>query len=376
MGQLITQIYPSGRQVNFSYDALGRALNAGTYATQAQYTPSGQLQAMRFGNGLHFNQSFDSKLRPERRMVSQSQLLLSQQYQYDANNNITAILDAVTPAHSVTAISYDGLDRLKTANGFWGQGSFSYDTLGNITQKTLGSHSLSYSYNAQNRLSAISGSVNRSFQYDSRGNVTNNGARAFTFNRANRLASSGNISFSYDGHGRRIVKNNNGLKTYSLYNSQGVLMSTYENAGYTDYYYLGNQLVAKYRDPGAQSDNPGYTGHAEDNDLQLTYMQQRYYDPLIGRFYSNDPVDMLGHLQRGNPTMGFNRYAYANNNPYKYVDPDGRHPCALGPVAVGVCVIGAVIIGHTIVEAEDKLDKLGKAAMEDNLKREEAWDAI
>ncbi len=61
-------------------------------------------------------------------------------------------------------------------------------------------------------------------------------------------------------------------------------------------------------------------------------MQQRYYDPVIGRFYSNDPVDMLGHMQKGNPTMGFNRYAYANNNPYKYTDPDGRY---MIPVSVG-----------------------------------------
>jgi uncharacterized protein RhaS with RHS repeats len=61
-------------------------------------------------------------------------------------------------------------------------------------------------------------------------------------------------------------------------------------------------------------------------------MQQRYYDPVIGRFYSNDPVDMLGHMQKGNPTMGFNRYAYANNNPYKYTDPDGRY---LFPVTSG-----------------------------------------
>lgn len=48
-------------------------------------------------------------------------------------------------------------------------------------------------------------------------------------------------------------------------------------------------------------------------------MQQRYYDPIIGRFYSNDPVG----FKTSNPMM-FNRYAYANNNPYKYVDPDGR----------------------------------------------------
>ena len=46
-------------------------------------------------------------------------------------------------------------------------------------------------------------------------------------------------------------------------------------------------------------------------------MQARYYDPVIGRFYSNDPVGFRD-------VHSFNRYAYANNNPYKYIDPDGN----------------------------------------------------
>jgi len=46
-------------------------------------------------------------------------------------------------------------------------------------------------------------------------------------------------------------------------------------------------------------------------------MQARYYDPVIGWFYSNDPVSFSN-------VHNFNRYAYANNNPYKYTDPDGR----------------------------------------------------
>ena len=46
-------------------------------------------------------------------------------------------------------------------------------------------------------------------------------------------------------------------------------------------------------------------------------MDARYYDPMIGRFYSNDPVGF-------NNVHNFNRYAYANNNPYKYTDPTGR----------------------------------------------------
>jgi len=45
-------------------------------------------------------------------------------------------------------------------------------------------------------------------------------------------------------------------------------------------------------------------------------MDARYYDPLIGRFYSNDPIGFRD-------VHSFNRYAYANNNPYKYTDPTG-----------------------------------------------------
>jgi len=52
-------------------------------------------------------------------------------------------------------------------------------------------------------------------------------------------------------------------------------------------------------------------------------MQARYYDPVIGRFYSNDPLDFSGHSANGNLIHGFNRYVYANNNPYKFTDPTG-----------------------------------------------------
>ncbi|WP_240183521.1 RHS repeat-associated core domain-containing protein [Arenimonas caeni] len=48
-------------------------------------------------------------------------------------------------------------------------------------------------------------------------------------------------------------------------------------------------------------------------------MQQRYYDPTIGRFLSVDP--MASDMQNG---WNFNRYNYAANNPYKFTDPDGR----------------------------------------------------
>jgi RHS repeat-associated protein len=72
-------------------------------------------------------------------------------------------------------------------------------------------------------------------------------------------------------------------------------------------------------------DGTGYTGHVMDQATGLTYMQQRYYDPQIGRFLSVDPVET-------NTSNGFNfsRYWYANNNPYKFTDPDGRAPPGCG----------------------------------------------
>jgi RHS repeat-associated protein len=67
-----------------------------------------------------------------------------------------------------------------------------------------------------------------------------------------------------------------------------------------------------------------------DVDTGLTYMQQRYYDPVAGRFLSNDPV--VTDVGSGG---GFNRYYYANNNPFAYIDSDGRESAPTTVTIVG-----------------------------------------
>ncbi|TGY33878.1 hypothetical protein E5352_10900 [Stenotrophomonas maltophilia] len=70
---------------------------------------------------------------------------------------------------------------------------------------------------------------------------------------------------------------------------------------------------------GQPKDGPGYTGHVSDSATGLSYMQQRYMDPEIGGFLSVDPV-----TADADPSVQFNRFRYANSNPYRFKDPNGR----------------------------------------------------
>ena len=46
-------------------------------------------------------------------------------------------------------------------------------------------------------------------------------------------------------------------------------------------------------------------------------------EQVHARFLSVDPMPV-----DPNSGQNFNRYYYVSNNPYKYIDPDGRYTCA------------------------------------------------
>ena len=66
--------------------------------------------------------------------------------------------------------------------------------------------------------------------------------------------------------------------------------------------------------PDATNNPSQYTGRENDADTGLMFYRARYYDPVLKRFISEDPIGLAG---------GMNVYAYVNGNPVSLNDPTG-----------------------------------------------------
>jgi RHS repeat-associated protein len=108
--------------------------------------------------------------------------------------------------------------------------------------------------------------------------------------------------------------------TYYYTSPEGTVLATTDAAGTVlstaDYRPYGSQVA------GAPEQGPGYTGHVNDVDTGLIYMQARYYDPILGRFLSVDPFGSAA-----GDAFSFARYSYANLNPVANIDPNGKAAC-------------------------------------------------
>ena len=93
-----------------------------------------------------------------------------------------------------------------------------------------------------------------------------------------------------------------------------------------DYMPFGEENVVT----GTMENDKKFVGKELDEETGLYYFGARYMGPMIGRFISPDPVGPVdprtGKVNEKillNPQK-LNTYAYGLNNPYRYVDPDGR----------------------------------------------------
>lgn len=344
--------------LDFSPDAFGRPRQISGHVSGIRYHPNGAVAGYTLANGVVFSQSLNVRGLPAgRRDLGVTWDSIA----WDANGNVSSIADLQTGSTHNRAMAYDGLDRLVAATGTWGTASFVYDAADNLRSSTVGARSLVHNIDANNRLTSLTGSQNIAMSYDANGNLLSRGAQTYRFSIANRmLHADGIVSYAYDGYGRRaIFSYPNGDKQFHAYDRDGRLrFASHSRLGVTRYVYLGDKLIAEtnsiigtnfvhtdalgspvartntsgqlssrtryepYGGTVAGSTNPtgiGFTGHVNDAATGLVYMQQRYFDSICGCFLSPDPIPV--QQQDG---MLFGRYSYANNNPFRYSDRDGR----------------------------------------------------
>jgi RHS repeat-associated protein len=352
------------------------------YVTNLDYNPRSQVTKRVLGNGLTTDYTYsdathacprNNNFRPCTIITSTLQNLT---YAYDNVGNVAGITDSVGVA--TQTFGYDALNRLTSASSATAPSyshTYGYNAIGNLTSAAGQTYTYpsagaprphaptsdgisSYGYNANgDMITKVTGSVTRSLTWDGE-------------NHLSQIADNGTIlaTFAYDYAGERVKKTGNGTTTYyveDLYEcvtSSGTACKKYifvgddrvamrpvaGSAGEVYYYltdHLGSTSVVTDKCGGKVQTTIYYpygtkrvenvysgctaldnrirhyfTGEELDAETGLYDYGARYYDPVLARFISPDPIEP----EYSNPQT-LNRYSYALNNPLRYTDPTGLY---------------------------------------------------
>ncbi|USN87565.1 MAG: VCBS repeat-containing protein [Candidatus Nomurabacteria bacterium] len=207
------------------------------------------------------------------------------------------------------------------------------------------------------------------YTYDQNGNLLTDGNTTNTWNYRNELTESTKAgittSYGYDHNGDRVFKTTSEGTTYYPFANYEIT----DTGTTTKHIYMGDQLVATIEGSGAGAltyynhlDHLGgtsvvtdgigaitqeldyypfgdtridneygdfrqhiqHSGHQKDDETGLIYQGARYYNSGIGRYTSQDPANLRNPAQFLYDPQQLNTYAYARNNPLKYIDPTGE----------------------------------------------------
>lgn len=200
----VTQItYPSGRQVLFTRDTMGRITAVTTkksaadplvnIATSITYQPISRLvKNFTYGNALTQENTYTNDYEVGQCQVKDgATVTLGRLHARTDALNLTGITDQVTTANNQT-FAYSAANRLTSASGPYGAQSWVFDGVGNRTSQTLAGVTSTLTYPAtSNRVSSVNSTPVRNLTYDNAGNTLTDsrsgGPFTFTYNNANRL---------------------------------------------------------------------------------------------------------------------------------------------------------------------------------------------
>ncbi|HWL35073.1 MAG TPA: polymorphic toxin-type HINT domain-containing protein [Frankiaceae bacterium] len=303
--------------------------------------------------------------------VAPSQTADTQCYRYDHLRRLT---EAWTPTDD--CVGAPGAAALGGPAPYWH--SYTYDAIGNRrteTQHAAGGDTVrTYGYPLAGQPqphtlrtidTTVGGAATGSdtFDYDSVGNLktrTGSAGQTLTWDAEGHLASvqdsvQGLTEFLYDAEGERLIRRDKDAVTLFLDNAEVRLDRTSGARTSTRYYTHGGRTIAvrtaagletvandlhgtamlsvhnsttavsrrrmlpfgAQRGAGSIPGQRGFVGGTVDGTTGLTHLGAREYDPGTGRFVSVDPL--IDHMD----PQQMHGYAYSNNNPTTFSDPDG-----------------------------------------------------
>ncbi len=370
-GRVTRLIYPDGSQARYAYDSAGRLSRVwdaqGKTLVAYTHTAAGNIATHTVGDGVGdgagdgaITGSYTYNAREWVTDLNYAGTFRST-LTYDHVGNVTRQVYRHGTAASKTAdYAYDDLYRITGFDASGGASQdYAYDRNGNITSLVTGTTTLTYNYSASstpNRLDSTTGTGGQIYAYNQNGWMTRRGADTVSYDYRGLTTGYGSARYLMDPDRRRVKKTVGTAVTYYLRGADGSVLAEYSGqmlsaryvyagsrriariAGSSASYYLTDHLgstrslvdeegtVTAIYDywpygkvlalSGTGSTHFRFTGHERDSESGLDYMLARSYANDIGRFLRPDP--MQGEYP------GLSPYAYANNNPLKYVDPDGN----------------------------------------------------
>ena len=371
-----TRMTDSLGTTTYAYDALNRMTNCTDSAGKAvtyQYDANGNRSSMTYPGNKVANYTFDSL----NRMVTVRDWLGGvTSNAYDSAGNLALIRN---PNGTTASYNFDDAGRLTSLTNALPNANIiaaynlSLDGVGNHLQSSqiepiepiIPTQNVSYAFDDDNRLTNATGTA---FTYDVNGNMLTQGADTFAYDLENRLTNAvvGGIphQYQYDGIGNRLRATRAGITTKYILDVNGTLAHVLAEADasgtITAYYVYGRGLVSKITAGGTASyyhfDVRGSTVALTDSGANLTdkyaydpfgtvvnsagttanpfkyvgrygvmdegnglaYIRARYYSPSQGRFVTKDPI-----TGSDGDSQSLNRFIYALNNPFLYVDTSG-----------------------------------------------------
>ena len=256
-GRMNAMTYPSGRTVNYTFDALGRVNQVSTskdsqsnvVVQNVQYHPFGAAKSWTLGNGQLYNRAIDQDGRVGSYTLGNAVYALA----YDAASRITSIGEVANPPNTNT-YGYDTLDRLSSAILPGSSFGYSYDPVGNRITKTTGAATETYAYGAtSNRLASVTPSSGpaRNYVFDANGSTTSDAVNSFAYDTRGRMVSAtnstaGTTNYQVNALGQRIRKTNSAGDVVFHYDTRGRLIAETDQTGVLkrEYLYLHDTPVA------------------------------------------------------------------------------------------------------------------------------------